>query len=188
MTDKSKTKLVMAAIFLLLFGWWISDIPIGYYQFKQLCEKEGGLRSYAKVKSNAGWWATSEVNAKGIVVHYPNVSFARFRTNNGVWNDVKYKGGYGSFSKYEVSPADESKTPRYREMLKVEPVNGAIRLRKEVLTVLDESSKQIAFQTTRFIFIWTNPETTLLGRSDSVDCPTSQNEYLSIQSLLNVKE
>ena len=179
---------VAIGIFVLFFCWWISDIPIGYYQFKQMCEKEGGLRSFSKVEPNVGWWATSEANAEGILVHYPNVLFTRFLSKDGQWTDMRYKGGYGSYSQYDVTPSDQSKKPRYREVLREEKVANAIRLRKEILIVLDESSNQAAFQTARFIFTWTNPETTLLGRSDSVVCPTYQNEHLSIQSLLKVKE
>lgn len=166
MTKKSKSILLTIAITVLLFGWWISDIPIGYYQFKERCEKEGGLRAYEKAAPNIGWLAANEVDAKGVVQSYPTVPFTRFRSDDGVWKDVKYKGGYGSFSRYEVSPADETKSPQYRLRLEVATVPDAIRLRKEVLTLSDGMSNQIVFQTTRFIFTWTNPEKTLLGRSD----------------------
>lgn len=163
---------------------WLADIPIGYYQFKQMCEKEGGLRSYANVEPNVGWWASSELDARGVVQAYPSVPFARFRSEDGTWKDVKYEGGYGSFSKFAIRPADEVIKPRYRITEKVESVETAIRLRKNVYAVLDEFSNQVVFQSTRFIFTWTNDETTLLGRSDSVVCPTHEAESISIKSFL----
>lgn len=187
MIDASKSKLIILTIALALFGWWLADIPIGYYQFKQKCTKEGGLRVYAKVEPNTGWFGAHEVDAKAIVQSYPTVPFARFRSDDGIWKDVKYKGGYGSFSKYEVSPADETKKPRYRRIDTLESVEAAIRLRKEIMTVSDESSNQVVFQTTRFIFTWTNPENTLLGMSGTAECPAYNDEALSIKSFLKIK-
>lgn len=188
MTENSKVILVIVGACLLFLGWWLSDIPIGYYQFKRICEKEGGLRVYGKVAPNVGWSAAHEIDAKAIVQSYPNVPFARFRSDEGTWKDVRYKGGYGAFSAYDVSPADETKKPRYRRIEKVERVEGAIRLRKNVVTVLDETSDQVVFQSTRFIFTWTNPESTLLGRSDSVECPSYRQEATAIQNILKTKE
>ena len=188
MTTRSKTKLSILVGTLLLFGWWVSDIPIGYYQFKQMCKKEGGLRSYTKVEVNVGWLAASEPDAQGIVSSYPTVPFARFRANDGSWKDVSYKGGNPWWSSsYEITSADETKVPRYHLVLKVESVAGAIRLRREVLTLSDESPNQIVFQTTRFIFTWTNPENTLLGMSDTAECPAYKDEVLSIKSFLKLR-
>ena len=182
---KNRTYIIFfVAAFLLIFIWWLSDIPIGYYKFQQACKNEGGLRVYAKVEPNVGWWAKSQSNAEGIVVHYPNVSFARFQTKDGGWKDVRYKGGIGSFSKFDVIPADETKKPRYRESIEVKAVADATRLRKEVLTIFDSFSNSVAFQSTRFIFTWTNPENTLLGQSDTAVCPSHEDEYSAIKSLL----
>lgn len=188
MTQKSKVIAAILSITFLLVGWWISDIPIGYYQFKQICKKEGGLRTYAKVEPNVGWWAETQTDARGIVQSYPNVPFARFRSDDGTWKDVRYEGGYASFAKFDVQPADETKKPRYKRREKVERVETAIRLRKNSLTVSDEQSNQIVFQSTRFIFAWTNPDTTLLGRSDTAVCPSHEDEYSSIQSFLKSTE
>ena len=188
MTEKSRVVAAISFAVLVLFGWWISDIPIGYYQFKQICKKEGGLRSFAKVEPNVGWWARNQVDAQGIVVHYPNVQFARFRTDDGAWKDVKYLGGAGIFSKYDIASPDESKVPRYRESLEIVQIKNAIRLRKEVLTILDEHNGKAAFLSTRFIFTWTNPDTTLLGQSGTVECPTYQDEYAAIKSFIKSTE
>ena len=189
MTTRSKTKLAVLVGTLLLFGWWISDIPIGYYQFKQMCKKDGGLRSYAKVEANVGWLAASKPDAQGIVSSYPTVPFARFRANDDSWKDVRYKGGNPWWdSSYEVSPADEAKKPRYRQVKKEENILDAIRLHKYVRTIVDEASNQPVFEYTRFTFTWTNPENTLLGRSDSAYCLTGIDEAKSIRTILNKKE
>lgn len=183
-----KVMAVAVVVGISLFGWWVFDIPIGYYQFMRVCQKEGGLRTYAKVAPNVGWWAKNQVGAQGIVVHYPNVQFARFRSDDGTWKDVRYLGGIGAFSKYDVAPADQSKVPRYRESLEIVHVRNATRLRKEVLTILDEYDGKAAFQSTRFIFTWTNPDTTLLGQSGTVECPTYQDEYAAIKSFIKSAE
>lgn len=180
MTTRSKTKLSILVGTLLLFGWWISDIPIGYYQFKQICEKEGGLRSYAKVEPGESWWAEHEPAARDIVSSYPTVPFARFRENDDSWKDVRYKGGNPWWSEsYAIIAADETKRPRYRLNNKLESVAGAIRLRKRVYKLSDELSNQVIFQTTQFIFTWITPENTLLGRSDTAVCPAYKDVFLN---------
>lgn len=189
MTEKSKVVLVIVGGCLLLLGWWLSDLPIGYYQFKRICESEGGLRVYEKVEPNVGWIASNEPDARGIVSSYSTVPFARFRSDDGTWKDVKYKGGNPWWSSsYEISLADESKKPRYRMAVKVESVADAIRLTKYVRTLTDESSSQPVFIYTRFTFTWTNPEHTLLGRSDSAYCLTGIDEAESIRTMLHAKE
>ena len=185
MTKKSKAILTIVAIVLLLFGWWISDILIGYYQFKQICKKEGGLRSYAKVEPNVGWWAEHEPTARDIVSSYPTVSFARYRADDGIWKDVRYKGGNPWWSEsYTIINADETKRPRYRLNNKLESVTNAIRLRKRIYKLSDELSGQVIFQTTQFIFTWTTPENTLLGSSDTVVCPAYKDVLSSTQLFL----
>lgn len=185
MISKSKEKLAIAGVFLLIFGWWISDIPIGYYQFKRMCEEEGGLRSNTQVKSGEGWLVKYESDARDIVSRYSTVPFARYRADDGIWRDVRYKGGNPGWSEsYTITPADESLRPRYRLQDKFELVADAIRLHKSIYTLNDELLNKIVFQTTQFTFTWTVPENTLLGRSDTEVCPDYKAVTLSVQSFL----
>lgn len=172
-------KRVVFGLLSLSFLWWISDIPIGYYQFKQMCEKEGGLRSFSKVEPGEGWWAKYQSDARDIVSQYPTVPFVRYRAEDGSWKDVRYKGGNPRWSEsYTITLAETSKQPRYRLNDKSESVINAIRLNKSVYTLSDELSNQAVFQTTQFTFTWTTPKNTLLGRSDTVVCP----EYSAVTS------
>lgn len=43
MSFRTKVFLGVGFMSLIWFGWWVSDIPIGYYQFKKICGLEGGL-------------------------------------------------------------------------------------------------------------------------------------------------
>jgi hypothetical protein len=164
---------------------WLADIPIGYYQFKRMCEKEGGLVSYVRVDPAFGWLANNEVDARIIVQSYLGVPFARFRSENGAWLDVRYVGGKGAFARYDIRPAGGDNEARYRQRERDELVESAIRLRKSAYIVLDERTGQIVFQSTRFIFTWTNSEKTLLGRSDSVVCPTHEFRAAEINKFLS---
>lgn len=183
--SKNNKLFILIMIIFLSFCWYISDIPIGYYQFKKTCKNEGNLQVYSKIESNAGWIADSQSDAEAIVQAYPRVSFARFLAADGKWMDIKYKGGFGSFSKFDIYSANEHKTPRYKRTEYISLVKNSIRLHKNTIVATDVISNKIAFQSTRFIFTWTNPENTLLGRSDSVVCPSYQEEFNSIKSLFN---
>lgn len=187
--NRAKLPLFITIVLSLILGWWISDIPIGYYQFKQVCEKEGGLRVYGKVEPNVGWVALSEPEARAIASSYSKVDFVRYRTDDGTWKDVKYKGGNPWWSSsYEIVAKDETKKTRYRLEDKVESVINQVRLTRYVKTLIDESSNKPLITYTRFTFTWTNPNSTLLGRSDSAYCMTSIDEVESIRAILNTQE
>jgi len=177
--------LIITFVVIVLIGWWLSDIPIGYYQFQQICRKEGGVRSYENVLPNVGWITSTASEAKDVVSTYQTVSFARFVASKGVLKDVRYKGGNPWWStSYDISLADVKDVPRYNFDHSVEPVSDAIRLRKNIIKLTDLFTNQVVLQSTRYIFTWTTPENTLLGMSGTKECPPYKDEILSIKTFL----
>lgn len=169
----------------LLFSWWVSDIPIGYYQFKKMCKEEGGLRSYSVVEPNMGWLAESESNAEYIVSHYPSVPFARFSSGDGALYDVIYKGGNPNFvQSYEKKLADEKVGAGYRLDSLFSKVDNAIRINRSDSQLVDSSTDKIVFKVTSFVFYWTESKNTFLGISGVAICPDPKVEHSLIVSFL----
>lgn len=185
MSIRYKSILIPVSLLIIFLGWWLSDLPIGYYEFKKICETEGGLRGYIKVTPNVGWEVSSLPDAKSTVSSYSTVPFVRFPISDSSWKDVRYLGGNPWWSEsYEIKIADEIVAPGYRLERNAENVTGAIRLRKEVTTLVDKATHETVFDSARFIYTWTTPENTLFGQSGTVTCPTYKNELVSIGSFL----
>lgn len=185
MNNKSKIIIGVFITAFSLFAWWVSDIPIGYYQFKQMCKEEGGLRSYSVVEPNVGWLAKTESNAEYIVSHYPSVPFARFSSSDGAWHDVIYKGGNPNWGQsYEKKLANEKVGVGYRLDYLFGKVGNAIRLNKADVQLIDVRTDKIVFKVSSFVFYWTVPENTFLGKSGVAVCPDSKEEHSSIISFL----
>ena len=181
-----KTK-VLAAIGIVgvsWFGWWGADVPIGYYQFKERCEKEGGFSSFGKVDHAQGWLAEDESEAEFIVFSFPNVPFARFKSKNGEWWDVKFKGGGRWRSEsYLVQPARNGKVG-YKLSHYYENVADSIRLRRSIDALIEVGADKTVFKYTSFDFTWTDPNKTLLGRSGVIQCPAAKDMVKSFRSSL----
>lgn len=184
-----KLILCVSVMMLLLVSWWASDIAIGYYEFKQACDSEGGFRGYSEVVKDSGWLAENESAAQEIASSFKAVPFARFYSNDSAWKDIRYKGGNPWWSSsYEKISANNNENVRYRYSVDVTAVPDAIRLRKEVIRLDDELSGSVVFQFTRFIFTWTEPHRSLLGVSGTVNCPLSKDGVSAINDYLNIKE
>ena len=183
MRTRSKTVLSITLVMLLLFGWWIADIPIGYYQFKQMCEKEGGLRVLEPLEKDVGWEVKYESDAE-LPAQFDHVAFVRAAEyETGKLVDIKYLGGQQSFAKYDKKPADLTKIVRYSVRDEVYKVYGAIRLYRQDKTIFDLRANRKVARYSQFAFQWTNPERTLLGRSDSAVCPALNKQETGWETL-----
>lgn len=176
MSNLWATKKMAFGLILLIFIWWISDIPIGYYQFRRMCEKEGGLKVYEKLDKDVGWSVEYDVQAE-LPASFNHIAFVRAADfNTGKLLDIRYLGGKESFSRYEKRPADMSKSVKYQINEKVVHVPNSIRLIRYDKNIIDLTKKKIVAQFTEFNFGWSNPDNTLFGQSGSAICPEPSRE------------
>ncbi|WP_443191927.1 hypothetical protein [Pseudomonas indica] len=181
---KARVFTVLGVMGISWFGWWVSDIPIGYYEFRERCNKEGGARLLGVVTTDSGWMASSEVQAKSVVASYRFVPFARYVSDSGQLKDVRYKGSDPLWSgSYVIEDANLERVVNYKYFITGENVPNAIRLRKDTRLLVDLLTEKELFISISFTYTWTNPERTLLGRSDKVRCPAFVDERNSINSL-----
>lgn len=184
---KARVVTVVGVVSVSLFGWWISDVFIGYLKFKELCRVEGGLKAYEKVEAGAGWLTDNEWIARDVVASYSTVPFARFRLDNGVSRDVVYIGGPpwkdGSYKIDSVG----GEVARYKLERKSETVSKKYRIRKNSLILMDLESDVVILNSIRFILTLTDPKNTLFGMSDMVECQSHLDEMAQIRNYLGAK-
>lgn len=167
-----KGMILLGGLGLVWFGWWASDIPIGYYKFRMICQKEGGIKSFGVVDPKLGWEVDSKEEAKEISSQYPSVPFVRFRSESGSFSDIRYVGGNPWWdTSYVIGGVGDDGEVGYRWERKAEKVKEGIRLRKEVSVLKDIASGRAVFVFNRFVFTVTNPGTTWTGMSDVISCP-----------------
>lgn len=184
MGKKMRVFSIVVVVGVLWFGWWVSDIPIGYYQFKEMCRKEGGLSIYGEIDRTQGWVAEDESEAEFIVFSFPNVPFARFKSRKGEWWDVRFKGGGRWRSEsYLVQPASDGEVG-YKLTHYYEGVADAIRLHRSIDALNEIRTGKVVLKYTSFDFTWTDPNRTLLGRSGVVQCPIAKEMVKSLRSYL----
>ncbi len=180
-----KGLVLLGCMGLVWFGWWVSDVPIGYYQFRMLCEQEGGLKGFEKIDPSLGWEVSYLHEAKSVVSSYPSVPFSRYQTEDGEFMDVRYQEGNPWWdSSYLIEPADYEEKIGYRPINKAVRVQDAIRLRKNVTILKRLADDQVMFISTVFIFTWTNPKNTLLGMSGTAVCPSFADETVGVRRYL----
>ncbi|WP_141243731.1 hypothetical protein [Pseudomonas indica] len=179
-----KGMILLGGLGLVWFGWWGSDIPIGYYEFRERCNREGGPRLLGIIAKDSGWMVSSEIQAKSVVAAYRFVPFARYISDDDQLKDVLYKGGNPWWSSsYAIEEADLKRSVNYKYFVESENVSGAIRLRRDISLLVDLFTGEELFVSTSFTYTWTNPERTLLGRSDKVRCPGFAEEDSAVDSL-----
>jgi hypothetical protein len=171
---KAKQLLFFSAPALLLIGWWLSDIPIGYFQFKNACVLEAGFKQAALLEKNAGWEGQM-LSYRGYLAESPHIKFVRIRLPTvGRFPEVvdfTYKGGNPNWdSAYDWKAADESKPVVYRVSLKVENAPG-IRLLKTATHIVDVRSGQTVISDTSLTYSFTNPDNSFLGMARRATCP-----------------
>ena len=176
--------IIITFIIVALIGWWLSDIPIGYYQFKEKCVDEGGGRKFGIVQKEHGWFVADESAARFVTRNFPDVLFARFGDSKSGFRDMSYKGGYYlNSNSYEVTPAKSEILVKYKlESNNLQPVDDSIRLRRSQYILMSLENSKPLFIYTTFNFTWLNPDKALLGRSDSVSCPTYEERVFKMNS------
>lgn len=172
------------AIAVCLIGIYFSNNIRGYYRFKDVCEREAGLRVFSKLKSDVGWW-TDEDSISGAIsaAVSSRIDFVRYKdSGDGVTYDVRYRGGNREDRKsYERTPADMSKDVRYRWKFVNESVPGELRLGRSGYEIFDLHTGQLAARFYFFGYSKFDQDHTLLSAPSGESCGarilwTPQNE------------
>jgi len=173
-----KIVMLLLLIFLGLFGWWISDVPIGYYQFKKVCEKDGGLHIFGQIRKNVGWYSEGPSDAM-YPFSFGNVAFVRTRNSQGSLVDIhKISGSWPQ--DYREEPMNEQISPTYEIRWKNPQGAEGIRLYKYEYEVVEIKTGEVKFSTTTYVFWPFKRDSIPLGSPAASDiCPDLRAEEIS---------
>lgn len=188
MSRRMSAYAITFALLVIVLAVWLADIPIGYYQFRQMCKKDAGLRIHNHIDLRSGWMTQNETVALSVAYLYPEVPLVRFHGRDGSLRDVKYIGGIpGLPESYQFEPADSEKVARYSFENKMVSVPDGIRLYKYLSTLGEIPSGQLVFEYSGYGFSWTEPDRTLFGQGSGTHCLTGREKVDAIRSLIQPK-
>ncbi len=163
--------LVLPVLAIALF--FFSNIR-GYYRFKEICARDGGVRVYQPLERNVGWTVGGgRMQDTGMPVVFPEVAFVRYRNEkDGQWYDVyrvpKLKVGDDGFAQ---QTADLSKPVVYAYGWHQEDLKDELRMSTAVYEVIDLRTSKIAATYTTFGYSKFEPSNTLLAAPSGEECP-----------------
>ncbi len=172
----------------LLWFMWKADVFWNYYQFKQLCAAEGGMKVYEKLEKGKGWAQTKYPSFQGAqsVSRYPGVGFVRHKRMEhdplpelglNAPIDIIYLGGpYAVLGSYRVVPADLTKEVVYQTSSRlIDPMPTQSRTNLISLEVKDAKTQAVLAAHNQFQFRWrTIPIWHWFGPAGTVGCPVSE--------------
>jgi hypothetical protein len=167
----------------LLWFIWKADVFWNYYQFKQLCAAEGGLKVYEKLEKGKGWEVQSLGDSLSKIYSHtiPNASFFRAKKGIGfppsdvpIGNlvDIRYLGGPTlPMSSYDVKAADLTVPITYRIVSDVQRENNN-RVSRFWFEVRETQAEKPRLRYTQFRFHWRSiPVWHWFGPSGTTGCP-----------------
>ncbi|WP_028449197.1 hypothetical protein [Chitinibacter tainanensis] len=177
-----KTPLIIFTVVTGLIVLLFYDNIRGYYRFKAICEKEGGLRVYQKLEPGVGWMADSEYYARSAAL-LKNVGFARYTNpTTHISYDIRYlKGNPGNDASFDKRPADLALPVLYAwERVSVQ-IQGELRLKRFGYEITDLQKQQLVARIYEFSYSQFNQDKTLLAAPSlrfcaSDDIWASENE------------
>lgn len=149
----------------------------GYYRFQQICEEEGGLRIYGKIRKGEGWLA--DEHGRYDPASFEGVSFVRKPDSHGRVVDYRFKGGRpGDERSYEATPANPSIAVAYQIKTVVgQLVPGELRLERSGYEVSDVSTGQVMVRWYQFRYSRFDRDRTLLAAPSGVYCHLSNGFF-----------
>ena len=162
-----------AGIVLAIALYFSSNIQ-GYYRFKEICARDGGVRVYQPLERNVGWTVGGgRMLDTGYVVHFSEVAFVRYRNEkDGQWYDVyrvpKLKVGDGGFAQ---QPADWNKPVIYEYRSWQRDLQDELRMSTVVVEAIDLRTSKANASYTTFGYSKFEPSNTLLAAPSGEACP-----------------
>lgn len=170
-------------IFVLIWFAWKVDVFWNYYQFKQLCEAEGGLKVYEKLDKGRGWTVDKLFDSEAKFYAHTLTNAGFFRAQGGVGFvpngakekdlvDIRYLGGPTlPMTSYNISIADLSQIITYKIF------TGVGRERSDRVTrywfeVRDVATTKVMLRSDQFRYNWrTIPVWHWFGPAGQTGCP-----------------
>jgi hypothetical protein len=157
MKPLTKAFIWIAAIASLLGLYFASNIK-GYYRFKEICEKEGGLKVYQSLVKGEGWQlldSTETSSAKYLLHVYDGIGFVRYRTAKGDEFDVtrqsQQRDSFGNLI-YLESPSELALSPKYTYVEQRLIVEDSERIQRYRTSISDFSTKKILVDYQDFVY------------------------------------
>lgn len=172
---------------LLLIGLFFFDNIKGYYRFKIYCENEGGLRVYAPLEKNMGWWAKDKYDAE-VVSQLKYVDFVRYtEKKDGKTYDLHYLGGNpNKNSSYQVELADFSKGVKYKWLSIYERIENESRLDKFGQKIVGVNDDEVFVTSYSLKYEFFNRDHMILDMAHKEYCPSMGTEkFIEPNSWIN---
>lgn len=181
--ERIKKVVTMALVVAGLIGFYFFDNIKGYYRFKAMCNKEGGLRVYTPLKKNVGWIVQGDMISFGIATDPAQlnfVSFVRYKDgSNGRYYDVRYVAGNpGDDHSYDKKESNFGKPVIYSWRVVNEYLPGELRLSRSGYEIKEISSDRIAVRYYEFGYSKFNQNKTLLAAPSIEGCFTEPGRWL----------
>ncbi|WP_129213137.1 hypothetical protein [Crenobacter cavernae] len=154
--------------FVVLF---FADNIWGYYCFKAICKKEGGLRVYEKLEREVGWLAKDYGYARSAAV-LKGVGFVRYKdSNDDHLYDIRYRGGHpGDDSSFDRQRADLLRPVVYGWKAVNERILGELRLSRTGYEIINLRTNQLAVRIYQFSYSKFNRKRTILAAPSGEAC------------------
>lgn len=173
-TSRFGKLLVWGVGLLLVVGLFFSSNIRGYYRFKEICEKEAGLKVFIPIERNVGWRIRGErMEDAGFPLLLNDVPFVRYRSvKDGNLYDVfripKVKVGDSGIAQ---KPADMSKAVAYEYDVRTVDLPNELRTGAQHFEVMDLRSDKLAVRYSRFSFGKFSPDAAILSAPSGESCP-----------------
>ncbi|MFE1573635.1 hypothetical protein [Comamonas odontotermitis] len=130
-------------IFSLLLVYFSTNI-FDYYKFKEICDREAGLKVYRFLESDVGW-TSSNIYSRSILYNYPEIAFVRYENEKHIAFDLvrtnekkdRYDNGLRSY------PSDGVRQPLYIYKKSVEEIPELKRTVLFEVSAIDIESGQV---------------------------------------------
>jgi hypothetical protein len=170
MKPLTKALIGIAAIAALLGLYFASNIK-GYYRFKEICEKEGGLKISETLILDKGWSSDKNGGLKPLALE--GVAFVRFEdgegTQSGDWYRVKKQRVTDDrFDKRPINPSNQIK---YQYKTTVENMPNELRMQKIEESITDIENGRQVFLYRSFTYEQFERSRTILDAPSAVSCP-----------------
>jgi len=168
-----------------VIGLYFSSNVRGYYRFKEICEKEGGLRVFHPLKKGAGWKAKKHWGHL-MAAHLEHVAFVRYV--DGAEYDIRYRGGLvGLDESYDISLADEKKPVVYELVAINQSLAGETRTSRSGYEVREIATGRLMVRWYQIGYSTFDQDHTLLAAPSGQACyfagdfstPENQAKYFS---------
>jgi hypothetical protein len=170
----TKSVLGISLVGALIGGYFASNIK-GYYRFKEICQKEGGLRVYQPLEKGVGWMVDGSI---GGTLTFFGASYSRTRKDDGNYYDTVLKTPFKQkyFEKdFETTLADLSKQPIYKLKSAYNEIPNELRLSSHTTEVIEIATGKTLVAYRQFGYESFERKNTLLDAPSGNTCPEYAN-------------